>query len=246
MWELSHVHLTHRNAPQAVLSDVTVRIGNGEQVVVLGASGAGKSTLLRCFAGDLAPASGTFQCDSVDVYRTDVARQAYQQHVAMIRQTGDLVPRLTARSNLLLAVANRWKPGDFFRVVTGRPTAFDDQVNALAHHHGVVHLLKTPVERLSGGERQRIALLQALLRGPQLILADEPTNGLDPATQSAALEALMAVEGVTLMVATHDLGIATMFARMIALKQGEVVHDGAPLDPQALRELYTAERWELS
>jgi ABC-type phosphate/phosphonate transport system ATPase subunit len=246
MWELTNVRLGHTKVAPPVLTDVSVQIAHSEKLVVLGASGAGKSTLLRCFAGDLAPIDGTFCCDSADVYRSETARQSYQLAVAMIRQTGDLVPRLTARSNILLAVANRWTAGDFVRVMAGRPTVFDPQVSMLAEQHGVSHLLKTPVERLSGGERQRVALLQALLREPQLILADEPTNGLDPATATAALDALMSVTGVTLVVATHDLRIATTFPRMIALNQGQVVHDGAPLDADALRELYTAERWELT
>ncbi len=240
MWELSDVSLTHPNAGTPVLRAVSVNVTNGEQVVVLGASGAGKSTLLRCLAGDLSPTVGMLTHDGVGVYAREHTRKAYQRQVALIRQTGDLVPRLTARSNLLVALASQWRPTDLARVLLRQPTRFEPDIAALATQHGVSHLLGVPVERLSGGERQRVALLQALLRKPRLILADEPTTGLDPTTASAALDALMSVDGVTLIVATHDLRVAGTFARMIALKNGAVVHDGAPLNQTDLRELYAA------
>jgi ABC-type phosphate/phosphonate transport system ATPase subunit len=240
MWKLSDVSLTHPNGVTPVLRSVSVTVANGEQVVVLGASGAGKSTLLRCLAGDLAPTAGVMTHHGVDVYQRDQTRKAYQRQVALIRQTGDLVPRLTARSNLLVALASQWHLTDLARVLLRQPTRFEPDVAALASQHGVSHLLGVPVERLSGGERQRVALLQALLRKPQLILADEPTTGLDPTTASAALDALMGVDGVTLVVATHDLRVDGTFARMIALKNGAVVHDGAPLTQTDLRALYAA------
>jgi len=239
MWQLSDVCLTHPKAPHDVLSSVSLNIDDGEQLVILGASGAGKSTLLRCFAGDLAPRSGTFLRDGHDVYGGNV--RSYQRDVAIIRQTGDLVPRLSARVNILVAVANQWHLGDLARILMRQPVRFDAAVTALAVEHGVKHLLDIKVEQLSGGERQRVALLQALLRQPQLILADEPTTGLDPATATAALQALRSIAGVTLVVATHDLRVATTFERMIALKHGRVVHDGAPLASDALRDLYATD-----
>lgn len=244
MWELCDVWLTHPLATSDTLRNVKLRIDNGEQVVVLGSSGAGKSTLLRCLAGDLAPTRGTFCRGGTDVYASDASRKAYLNDVAMIRQTGDLVPRLTARSNVLVAVSSRWRISDLVRIVLRQPTRFDTEVMALSQTHGVSHLMASPVERLSGGERQRVALLQALLRQPQLILADEPTNGLDPATATAALDALRAVTDVTLVVATHDLAVAATFPRMIALKNGLVVHDGAPLTPRELADLYAADLLE--
>ncbi|MEX2533041.1 MAG: ATP-binding cassette domain-containing protein [Nitriliruptoraceae bacterium] len=244
MWELRGVWLTHPLATSYTLQNVKLRIDNGEQVVVLGSSGAGKSTLLRCLAGDLAPTHGTLSRNSIDVYASDTARKGYLNNVAMIRQTGDLVPRLTARSNLLVAVASQWRLTDLAQIVLRRSTRFDADVLALAKTHGVSHLMASPVERLSGGERQRIALLQALLRQPQLILADEPTTGLDPATATAALEALRAVTDVTLVVATHDLTVAATFPRMVAIKNGLVVHDGAPLTSHDLAELYAADLLE--
>lgn len=244
MWELSDVRLRHPNAAAPALQHVDLTVMHGEHVVVLGSSGAGKSTLLRCLAGDLAPVAGTLTHADIDVYASPAARAVYQRDVAIIRQTGDLVPRLSARSNILLAVSRKWRRGDFLRVIGGRPTRFDATVNALADEHGVTHLLRTPVERLSGGERQRIALLQALMREPLLILADEPTNGLDPTTAQAALEALTQVRQVTLVVATHDLNVATAFPRMVALKHGRVVHDGPPLAVDALTALYATERTE--
>lgn len=244
MWNLSELTLTHPHATTPALRHVNVRIEPGEQVVVLGSSGAGKSTLLRCLAGDLPPAGGQLFCDDTDVYKNLPARSSYQRRVAIIRQTGDLVPRLTARSNVLLAVSPKWRAFDAARVWLNRPTRFDGDVQSLASHHGVAHLLATPVERLSGGERQRVALLQALLRSPRLILADEPTAGLDPQTAVAACDALKRVEDVTLIVATHDLTVASGFARMIALKHGQVVHDGAPLDATELDALYAKETAE--
>ena len=87
---------------------------------------------------------------------------------------------------------------------------------------------------LSGGERQRVALVRALLGRPALLLADEPTAGLDPASAAAAVEALQAA-GTTLVVTTHDPAVAARFGRVVALREGRVVHDGAlPADLQPL------------
>jgi ABC-type phosphate/phosphonate transport system ATPase subunit len=220
------------------LAEVDVVVPEGARVAVLGRSGSGKTTLLRAVLGAVVPATGDVTVDGVDPVADVAPARAARRATGLVRQGGDLVLAVSGRVNALAGTTTSWTPADWLRLARGRaPRAWEERLLALARAHGVEACLDARAAELSGGQRQRIALLRALLPGPRLLLADEPTAGLDPTTATAAVDALLAT-GVTLVVATHDLGVARRFPRVLGLRDGRLVHDGPPPDAAEAADLY--------
>lgn len=218
---------------------VDLHIRAGEQVALLGRSGAGKSTLLRALLGAVPPVAGGVRIDGRDPFGSAAEVRALRRATGVIRQGNDLVLGLSARLNALMGTASEWRVRDWVIALRGGvPAAYRERLAALAARHGITGALDARVSELSGGQRQRVALCRALMPDPRLLLADEPTNGLDPATAGAVVDALRGTEGVTLVVATHDLGVARAFPRVVALADGAVVYDGDDFDEQAARDVY--------
>lgn len=191
-----------------------LHIETGEQVVLHGASGCGKSTLLRLIAGELVPQKGTILHDDLDISAVnDAQRRAYRiQNIGFVFQDFPLVPYLNAFENTLLA----------YRIHS------DLILNEAVRERGMRLLsklgLKNKVLRhpnaLSQGERQRVAIARALLTDPPLILADEPTAGLDPERSIQVVELLQALvrtEGRTLILVTHDMVVRERFDHQVAV-----------------------------
>jgi ABC-type multidrug transport system ATPase subunit len=217
---------------------VSLEVSAGERVAVLGPSGAGKSTLLRTLLG-AAPATGTVRVGGLDPYGDGT--RAVRRATGFLRQGDDLILAVSARLNAVLGTVPWWTAADWGRAVAGRPPrGWADRLVELADRHGVTDCLPAPAGKLSGGQRQRIALIRALLPGPRLLLADEPTTGLDPVTAAAAVRALHD-GGATVLAATHDAAVAATFDRVIALRDGRLVYDGPPLDTATAAELYRRE-----
>lgn len=229
------VHHPGRAAP--ALDAVDLAVGPGEQVALLGPSGAGKSTLLRALLGAGPRRSGQVRVDGLDPYDR-FQRRRLLRATGFLAQGGDLVPVLSARANILAGSSALLDARGWLALARGRvPAQLAGEVTALAEAQGVGELLDAPVERLSGGQRQRVAVVRALLGRPRLLLADEPTAGLDPRTAASAVSALLQ-QAVTLLVATHDPAVAARFGRVVALRAGRVVHDGPPLDAAAAEWVY--------
>jgi ABC-type phosphate/phosphonate transport system ATPase subunit len=219
------------------VDELTVSIAEGERVALLGPSGAGKSTLLRTLLGAV-PATGRVRVGGRDPYRSTREATRIRSDTGMIRQGNDLVLGVSARLNAIMGTTTTWRAGDWLRALTGRiPAPFRDPLEHLAARHGIRDCLPRPARELSGGQRQRVALVRALLGEPRLLLADEPTSGLDPVTADIAVEALCTV-GVTVVVATHDLAVARRFPRVVALRDGRLVYDGATLDESVSAGIY--------
>lgn len=220
------------------LDGVFLEIGTGERVALLGPSGAGKSTLLRALLGAV-PAVGDIRVGGHDPYGRS-AREI-RRNTGFLRQGDDLILGVSARLNAMLGTTARWRPGDWATVLSGRvPARYADRLAELATRHGVVECLPARAGQLSGGQRQRVALIRALLPAPGLLLADEPTTGLDPVTSAEAVQALHDA-GATVLAATHDLAVAATFPRVVALRGGRVVYDGPPLDEPTTAEIYRQE-----
>ena len=221
------------------LNGVDLEVADGEQVALLGRSGAGKSTLLRALLGGVPPAGGRVRIDGRNPWGPRAEVRALRRATGVIRQGNDLVLGVSARLNALMATASDWRVRDWLVALRGGvPAAYAERLDALAVRHGIAGALDAQVQELSGGQRQRVALCRALLPGPGLLLADEPTNGLDPVTSGVVIEALRGTEGVTLVVATHDLGVARAFPRVVAMAGGAIVYDGAEFDEQVARQVY--------
>ncbi|MPZ87439.1 MAG: ATP-binding cassette domain-containing protein [Nitriliruptorales bacterium] len=221
------------------LDGVTLRLAAGEQVALLGPSGAGKTTLLRALLGAVPAGGGAVRVGGLDPWGPQGEVLRLRRACGVVRQGSDLILSLSARTNAVMGTAWTWRPGDWLAVARGHPPArWAGRLRELAARHGVDDCLAAPAWQLSGGQRQRVALLRALLPDPRLLLADEPTAGLDVATGAAAVDALMGCDDATLVVSTHDLDVARRFPRIIALREGRLVHNGADLGPEAAAALY--------
>jgi phosphonate transport system ATP-binding protein len=213
------------------LDDVSLDIVDGEFVALIGPSGAGKSSLLRCVNGLVPPTSGEVIVDGHPV--TGAPAEAVRQvraGVGFVFQQFNLLRRLTVLQNVLvgrLAHASRWRSliGWFGPVDVARARTVLERIglDGLAHRR---------VDTLSGGQQQRVAIARALVQAPRIMLADEPMASLDPALSRTVMELLRRInleDGITVVTSLHVLGLARDYGRrIIALREGRVVHDGPP------------------
>ena len=235
--EVRGLTVQHPRAGTPCLQAVDLTVAREESVVLLGRSGAGKTTLLHALLGAGPRSAGSVLVAGLDPF-DPTTRTAVRRRTGIVLQGGDLVPRLRARTAAVSGSSHLLGRSGWWALARGRtPLALVDRLHALATEQGVEHLLERSVGELSGGERQRIALLRALLGEPALLLADEPTAGLDPRAADAAVDALLA-QRTALVVTTHDPVVAARFPRVVALLDGRVVHDGTPLPPAGMRALY--------
>jgi len=203
--------------PVKVLQGVDLTLMAGEVVALVAPSGAGKSTLLH-IAGLLdQPSGGTVQIDGRDVTGLgDGARTALRRdRVGFIYQFHHLLPEFTALENIALPQRAR---GVTKAAAEARARDLLDKVglSARATHR--------PAE-LSGGEQQRVAFCRAMANAPGLLLADEPTGNLDPATSEQVFAVLMGLvrdTGLSALIATHNLDLAARMDRVLRLDQGKI------------------------
>ncbi|MGH3756834.1 ATP-binding cassette domain-containing protein [Actinophytocola sp.] len=223
------------------LDGVSFEIEAGERVALLGPSGAGKSTLLRALLGAV-PAAGEVRVGGHDPYGRSVRK--VRRDTGFLRQGDDLILGVSARLNALMGTVAGWRLRGWGAVLTGRvPAGYADRLAELASRHGVGDCLAARASQLSGGQRQRIALIRALLPSPGLLLADEPTTGLDPVTAAAAVDALHDA-GATVIAATHDLAVAATFPRIVALRAGRIVYDGPAIDEPTTARIYQQDGYQ--
>ena len=199
----------------AVLKGVDFVAYQGQTVALCGPSGCGKSTLLHLFGGLDEPDKGTLAVNHVEVNRHRDMLKLLRHEVGFVFQLHNLIPDLTLEENCLIPT-----------VAAGL-----DQRQArqrlldLTERTGLSHRLGQRIQTLSGGERQRTALCRALMNRPKILLADEPTGSLDEQTSAIVFQLLLdmaASEGVTLLMATHDRGLAGRCNRMVEMREGRI------------------------
>ncbi|MFF9198400.1 ABC transporter ATP-binding protein [Streptomyces sp. NPDC014779] len=205
---------------RAVLSDVTLRVGAGEALAVIGPSGSGKSTLLNLLAGLDRPTTGTVTVGGlrVDAMSETASARYRRSHVGMVHQFFHLLDDLTVRDNVLLPAQLAGLPRDEAAA----------RADALLRHLGVARRAAAHPGSLSGGERQRVAVARALMNRPPLLLADEPTGALDSASGAEVRELLreLNADGQTIVLVTHDLALAESCAtRTVELMDGRITRD---------------------
>lgn len=189
-----------------------LRIAKGERVACIGPSGTGKTTLVNLIAGILTPGSGSVTVDAAEVSAlSDAERRRFRiSHIGLVFQEFELLEYLSALENILL-------PYHVTPHLTLGPEVAD-RARALADSMGIGHTLSRPPRGLSQGERQRVAICRALVTQPALLMCDEPTGNLDPATAATTLDLLFerVRDGdATLLMVTHNHGILDRFDRVI-------------------------------
>jgi len=201
-----------------VLRGASLTVARGEVVALVAPSGAGKSTLLH-IAGLLDTAdAGQMRLDGTDLAGlSDRARtDARRRDVGFIYQFHHLLPEFTALENITLP-----------QLANGTPRhAAETMARMLLDQVGIGHRSDHRPAALSGGEQQRVAFCRALANSPRLLLADEPTGNLDPATSDQVFGALMALvrdTGLSALIATHNMELAARMDRIVRLEAGQVV-----------------------
>lgn len=223
---LSTSALTKTYGPTVALAGVDLAVGAGEAVAVMGPSGSGKTTLLHCLAGILRPDQGCIVLQgrggpvSIDGLSDADRARLRREEFGFVFQQGLLLPELTALENAALPL-----------MIAGveRRQAEQHAAGWLAHL-GLTGLEERRLGQMSGGQVQRVAIARSQVAGPSVTFADEPTGALDQATSSDVLSALLqatAGRGRTLVMVTHDEGVAARCSRVIRLQDGHVVHDSA-------------------
>ena len=198
-----------------ILRDIDFSLGERETVAIVGASGSGKSTLLSIIAGLDTPTRGTVRLAGADLFAIDEdQRAALRAHkVGFVFQSFQLMGNLTALENVMLPLE-----------LAGRSDSRRQAAEMMARVGLSARLGHYP-KVLSGGEQQRVALARAFVVAPAMLLADEPTGSLDFATGETIMQLMFdlnAERGTTLVLVTHDQGIAQRCARRITIEAGQV------------------------
>lgn len=199
----------------AVLKGVNFEAAEGQTIALCGPSGCGKSTLLHLFGGLDWPDRGHVFVNGVEINRRSNLLRLLRHEVGFVFQLHNLIPDLTLEENCLIPT---------FAAGIDRRTA-QTRLRYLAERTGLTHRLGHRIQKLSGGERQRTALCRALMNKPKILLADEPTGSLDEGTSAQVFTLLLdlvATEGVTLVMATHDRGLAERCDRLLEMHDGRV------------------------
>ena len=225
MIELSNIEKRFGDA--VILKDISIRIPEGSVTALVGPSGGGKSTLLRCINLLEIPTAGSIRLGEekltfVAGKRTNwPAIQKIRRQTGMVFQNFQLFPHQTAIENVMegLVTVLRWP----------REKARDRAIELLTKV-GMAHKADAWPSTLSGGQQQRVAIARALAPSPRVLLCDEPTSALDPELSAEVVDVLgkLASEGTTMVMATHDLRLASKIANdVVFLEAGSVVETGS-------------------
>jgi len=224
MFRLENVAKMYRQGEKAVtaLQPTTLTIESGEFVSVVGASGSGKSTMLTLLGGMLAPTQGKLWLDGESLYDLGVTERARVRRLKMgfVFQSFNLVPYLSAQENVEVPLLLR---GDSRR-------AQQTRAGELLELVGLADRARHKPCELSTGQQQRVALARTLANDPQVILADEPTGNLDPATRSQVLNFLEDFHraGKTIVMVTHDPQAAERATRTLRMEAGSIASETRP------------------
>jgi putative ABC transport system ATP-binding protein len=202
------------------LDRVTLAIGAGDMVSIIGPSGSGKSTLLNLMGGLDRPTSGTVSVDGAALVELsdDELAKVRRDKIGFIFQFFNLLPTLTCLENVGLPLHLRGWPR----------RKVDDRARELLSLVQLEHRMSHLPDELSGGERQRVAIARALSVYPPVLLADEPTGNLDSRTGDEILSLIRDLHarlGSTVIIVTHDMKVAESCSRTIALRDGCIVQD---------------------
>jgi polar amino acid transport system ATP-binding protein len=207
--------------PVPVLRGINLNVAEHQVVCLIGPSGCGKSTLLRCINGLEQIQSGEIRLENDRVSGPGVDLNRLRQQVGIVFQSYNLFPHMTVLDNVTLAPTKVLK--------MDRPEA-EAKAMVLLKRIGMDVKAKDFPDRLSGGQQQRVAIVRALAMEPKLMLLDEITSALDPELVSEVLNIVrdLATQGMTMLLATHEMGFAKEVASKVCFLYEGVVHEEGP------------------
>lgn len=211
---VSRVYQSSGGVETPALQDLSLQVGNGEFVAVMGASGSGKSTLMNVIGLLDRQFTGTYRLDGVDVSQLsdNAATELRNNRIGFVFQQFHLLKRASVLQNVLL-------PTTYARLPDANARALE-----VIERVGLAAQVDQRSNQLSGGQMQRVAIARALLLRPSIILADEPTGNLDSRTAAdvMALVSELHAEGATIVLITHERDIAEYAQRAVVLQDGHV------------------------
>jgi cell division transport system ATP-binding protein len=219
MITMQHVSMRYAQDKPPALQDVDVEIAQGEFVFLVGHSGSGKSTFIRLLLKELLPTSGSIIVANQDLVTLRNWKVPYlRRNIGCVFQDFKLLPNKTSYENVAFALE-----------VIGRSRHVNrTQVPEVLRLVGLEDKQESYPDELSGGEQQRVSIARAFVNRPPLLLCDEPTGNLDPATSLGIMSLLNRINktGTTVLVATHDREMVdSMRKRVIALEDGRIIRD---------------------
>lgn len=210
-----------------VLRDINLNIQEGEMIAIMGPSGSGKTTLLNILCGQLKPTSGEVLFSNTALFSlNEIQRNSFRKEkIAYIYQDYHLLESLTNRENILLGIPE----------TKTESQSIDNEINKLAQSLNILDILDHYPSECSGGQKQRVAIARALSKKPSLLLADEPTGNLDSRQTQLVMEELSKQNesGLTILVVTHDLYVASFASRLLYLEDG-ILTDSPEIEKKRL------------
>lgn len=214
--------LTKSFGDKQVLKGINEQINSGEVVVIIGPSGSGKSTFLRCMNLLEEPTSGKVIFEGQEINKKGVNIDSIRTKMGMVFQSFNLFPHLTVLDNIMIGPQHVKKVNKEKAEATAKK---------LLARMGMSEKADVYPQSLSGGQKQRIAIARALAMEPDMMLFDEPTSALDPEMVGEVLQVMkdLAMEGMTMVVVTHEMGFAKEVGdRILFMDDGQVVEQGTP------------------
>jgi ABC-type lipoprotein export system ATPase subunit len=207
-----------------VLKGITLNIGQGEMVALMGVSGSGKTTLMNILGCLDRPTSGEYWLDRRNVTRlsSDQRADLRNRKIGFVFQSFNLLARTSALENVMM-------PLEYRRGISRQSSA--ERARELLEQVGLKDRMLHFPSQLSGGQQQRVAIARSLVNRPSILFADEPTGNLDSHTSAEILEMfqqLNAHEKITIMLVTHDPDVAHHAKRVIHIRDGSIVEDASP------------------
>ena len=231
-----------------VLRDISITFPDRGITAVIGPSGTGKSTLIRCINRLVEPTAGEILFRGVDLAKLrGQALRAARRRIGMVFQEYNLVERLTVMENVLSGRLGYVSP--FKAWLRKYPQEDVKAAWELLDTVGLTPFANQRADTLSGGQRQRVGIARAIMQGPQLLLADEPTSSLDPKTSVEIMELMVRLaesRRIPVILNIHNVPLAKRFANhVIGMAGGAVVYDGPPggLTDDHLKLIYGGEDW---
>ena len=214
--------LTKYFGDKQVLKGIDEQINSGEVVVIIGPSGSGKSTFLRCMNLLEEPTTGKVIFEGQEINKKGVDIDSIRTKMGMVFQGFNLFPHLTVLDNIMIG------PQQVKKVPKDKAEAI---ARKLLTRMGMSEKADVYPQSLSGGQKQRIAIARALAMEPDMMLFDEPTSALDPEMVGEVLQVMkdLALEGMTMVVVTHEMGFAKEVGdRILFMDDGQVMEQGTP------------------